>query len=393
MGVETGVITLCTSKAAVAALTDNTEANELFDAGMNRVFVMPMDDLDLSSDLEGFESDFFSILISSDFDKDDVEPTAASGTVTITNYANLVSGDDDTVTVGATVFTAQESAVTLGQATFRAATSNNDTAASLAAQINGHAVAGALVTAVADGAIVTITSKTTGSSSNSIALEYDDNDTNVGATVSGATLEGGDGLFLGAFKGVTGVSSDDLTFLSTQAAIQRRCAFYGSSTNKAKNMFYAFGKLLSNPLNWLNQQYVAMPYDDSVSNLGDANSLFDSRISFVIADSEFGQRLALFACGGQAIVAPYVIRNLEVDMQSKALTYIAANQPNYTKTRAALLEDELSKVVEDYIRRDWIESGDVEVLLEQSNFIATGNISVSEPKALWRIFGEIRQTS
>jgi hypothetical protein len=206
------------------------------------------------------------------------------------------------------------------------------------------------------------------------------------------TISEGTGLFVGSFKGVVGVSSDDDTFLSEQAAIENRAAFHTTTTNKAKNMFYAFGKMLSNSLSWLNQQYITMPFADDVTTLGSANALFDDKISFVISDSEFSERLALFACGGKAIAAPYIIRNLEIDLQSKALNYISGNQPNYTKKAAALLEDELQKVVESYIEKQWIEAGVIEVKLEQENFIASGYINVSEPKALWRIFGEIRQT-
>jgi len=196
----------------------------------------------------------------------------------------------------------------------------------------------------------------------------------------------------GEFKGVVGVSSTDDAFLAIQAAIVNRCAFHTDSTNKAKNMCFSFGKLLSNPSNWLNQQYISMPLADDVATIGDANALFDDKISFVISDDEFSNRLALFACGGKAIVAPYITRNLEIDMQSKALQYVSGNMPGYTNTQAALLEDELDKVVESYIERQWIERGEVEVKLEQDNFVASGFINIAEPKAMWRIFGEIRQT-
>lgn len=271
--VPTGIATLCTSMVGVAALTDNTEAQQLFDAGMSRVYIMPSNDLDLADALVDYGSDFFTILISSDHSDSDV--TAAD---------------------------------------------------------------------------------------------------------------------FGAFKGVVGVSSTDDAFLAVQSVIENRAAFHTTSGNKAKNMCYAFGKLLSNSLNWTNQQYITMPVADDVATLGDANALFDDKISFVINDSEFGKRLGLFAAGSKAIVAPYITRNLEIDLQSRALSYISGNQPGYTKTQAALLEDELQKVVTGFIDRQWIDAGTVEVKLEQENFVASGYINISEPKALWRIFGEIRQT-
>ncbi len=392
---DIGVIVECVSNAEVAAITDNTEAAQLFSAGMSKVYVIAVEDLDLSSFLEGYESDFYTILISSDFTDAEVTPAFADGTVTITDYAALVSGTDDVIAVGGVSFTAQAGAATEGAATFQAATSNNATAASLAAQINAHATVGALVEAVADGAVVTITAIEAGSAGNDIAVAYTDNDTNVGATLgglSGGKLAGGGGLLVGAFTGVVGVSSTDDDFLALQAAIAKRAAFHTTSSNKAKNMFYAFGKMLSNSLSWRNQQYITMPFADDVDTLGEANALFDDKIGFVLSDDEFGNRLALFAAGGKAIVAPYIIRNLEVDMQSAALSYVSGNQPAYTKKAAALLEDELQKVVDGYIERELIEEGTVEVILEQENFVASGYINVSEPKAMWRIFGEMRQT-
>lgn len=271
-GVTPGTITLATAMSGVAALTDNAEAQQLFNAGMSRVYVLPVATLDLDDILEA-SSDFFTVLISSDFSNADVT-----------------------------------------------------------------------------------------------------------------------GADFGTFAGVIGVSSTDATFLEAQAAIERRAAFHTTTGNKAKNMFFAFGKMLANSLSWRNQQYIAMPFADDVDTLGEANNLFDKKINFVISDSEYGNRLGLFAAGGKAIVSPYVLKNLQIDLQSRALTYISANQPAYTKKQAALIEDELDQVVKAYISDQWIEEGDVQVDLREDNFIAAGEIVVTEPKALWRIFGEMRQT-
>ena len=115
----------------------------------------------------------------------------ASGTVTITSFGNLVSSTDDSVTIGGQIFTAQAGAATLGQATFQAATSNDATATSLAAQINAHAVTALLVIATVATNVVTITALAAGEGGEAITMVYTDNDTNIGATLSGATLTGG----------------------------------------------------------------------------------------------------------------------------------------------------------------------------------------------------------
>ena len=400
--VDTGVAVLCTSMSQVAALTDNEEAQALFDAGMSRVYILPMDDLDLEDAIAAYGSLFFTILISSDFDDADIVVAQAQGTATITSYANLIDTAPDTLTIGGVVMTAQAGAATPGDATFRAATSNDLTAASLASQINAHETLKDLVVATVLGAVVTIKAKDSGWGGNDIAVAYaDGSPTTVGLTLaglSGGKLAGGAGLFLGTFKGVTGISSDDDAFLALQAAMENRCGFHILSSNGAKPMLYAFGKLLSNALDWTNQQYIPMPLADDVDELGECNALFDDKVSFVLTDDEFANRLGLLACGGKAIVAPYILRNLQIDLQSKGLQYVSANQPAYTKTQAALLEDELQKVIDGdsdnpgYVGKGWITEGSVDVRLEQDNFVASGYIEVPTPRALWRIFGQMKQS-
>lgn len=122
----------------------------------------------------------------------------ATGTVTITSYENLVSGTEDALAVAGVSFVAQAGAATPGDATFQAATSNDATATSLAAQINAHATASAKVYAVASSAVVTLYAVTAGAGStgtgNDVAVAYTDNDTNVGLTLSGLSagkLSGG----------------------------------------------------------------------------------------------------------------------------------------------------------------------------------------------------------
>ncbi len=387
---DVGELFLCTTMTDVAEHTDNTNAQQLFNAGMSRVYLLLSDDLNLEDALAEHAPNFFTVLVSDDFDEDDVAGAAASGNVTITSYANLVSGTDDVVSVAGVAFTAQTGAATPGAATFQAATSNDATAASLAAQINAHAVAGALVEATVLAAVVTITAKARGTAGNSIALGYTDNDTNVGATKSGTVLSGGTvAANFGAFKGVVGVALEDDDVLEAQAIIANRCAFKVSSTNGAKNLFYAFGKFLSSST-WRNQQYVEMPLSDGIDVLGEATALFDAKVSFVIDDDELGKRLALLACGGRAIVAPYILENVRIDLKSAALQWISANQPQFTIKNAVLLETRLQEdVINSYKAQELITEGSIEIELVEQNFVASGDIDIAQPTALWRVTNEM----
>lgn len=372
-GVEPGSVTLCTSTAAVAALTDNADIQRLFDAGMSRVYVLLSDDLNLVDLMAAHASKFFTLLISSDFVDADIIASPATLTkadLTFTAIENGYAGNDlsieflDTVSAGSEVATLVSGKISV------AMEGGVSTATQIKAALDANEDIAALITttiASGQGAVA------------QAAFAEDD-------------LEGGDGLSFGIFKGVIGVSSTDDDFLADQAVIANRCAFHTTSSNKGKNMFYAFGKLLSNSLNWKNQQYIQMPLADDVDELGEAENLFDLRISFVMSDDEYGDRLGFFVCGGKAITAPYIKRNLEIDVQSALLSYVSANQPAYTNTEAALIEDEAQKVLDSYIDvKRWIDSGSVEILLEQDNFVASGYFTVSEPKALWRIAGQITQ--
>jgi hypothetical protein len=116
----------------------------------------------------------------------------STGTVTITNIANLVDGTDDTITIGGTAFTATDGAVTPGQATFDARTGTTEAAASLAAQINAHATVKLKVYAVAAAAIVTLYAVVEGAGTgHDVTTTYEQLGTGVGATVEQAALAGG----------------------------------------------------------------------------------------------------------------------------------------------------------------------------------------------------------
>jgi len=274
-----GNIYECLTMAEVSARTDNINALQLFNAGLTKVYVLLANDLDLVDPLST-ANQFFTLLISDDFNEADVIDTQASGTCTITDYANLLITTPDTITVAGVAFTAQSGEATLGTATFRAHGSNAATAASLVAQINAHAVASELVVAENTGAAVLIKAVESGSAGNDIGLAYSDNGGgNIGAVlsgISGGKLTGGDGIFLGSWGGVVGVSGDDVDFLEDQAMIANRTAFFGNSTNKAKNMFFAFGKLLSGR-DWENQQYIEMPVNDGIDTQAEAENLYNKK--------------------------------------------------------------------------------------------------------------------
>ena len=383
-----GQIFVCTNMTQVGVRTDNTECQQLFNAGMSKVYLLLADDLDMAVPMDANQGLFYTVLISSDFDDDDITQEIATpavaaskviGDLTFTAVLAGTAGNSIQVELLNNVSAGEETAHAVGNLITVKIESTVSTATQIKAAIDDSISVQALISvaiAAGQGAVA----QTAAAAQNL---------TGGAAAIPGA----GTGVLVGTFKGVVGLASDDTAVLEDQAVIANRCAFFKKTANGSKNLFYAFGKLLSNAANWLNQQYITMPFGNDVDELGEANSLFDSKISFVISDDEFGQRLALLACGGKAITAPYIKRNLEIDLQSAALTYISGNQPDYTKTEAALIEAELQKVMQEkYIDRKLIEAGVVEVKLINDNFVGSAFMNIAEPKAFWRIFGEMRQT-
>lgn len=195
----------------------------------------------------------------------------------------------------------------------------------------------------------------------------------------------------GGFEGVSCRVFTDQEKAKAFAAKTNQCGFFTTAETGAKNAAFAFGSLLSAP-QWDNRQFIDMPLSGGVNTLGAADSLFDDRVSFVLSSQEYGNVLAFFTAGKQAIIAPYITEEIRTRQQGRALGWIRQNKPQYTLTDAKLLERYLQQQLEeDYVDTGLIESAKVTVELTADNFIATGNISISEPKALWRLQGTLTQ--
>ncbi|MDR2426826.1 MAG: hypothetical protein LBD46_06600 [Endomicrobium sp.] len=90
-GVAEAVV-LCTSKAQVQALTDNADVLELFNAGMNAVYVLPIADIaDAEALIEASKNKYFTVLVSRDFNQGEI------GSLNVGTFKGIVaySFDDE----------------------------------------------------------------------------------------------------------------------------------------------------------------------------------------------------------------------------------------------------------------------------------------------------------
>lgn len=365
-----GSIFECLNMIEVAARTDNVNAQQLFDGGLNKVYVLLADDLTLITPLST-ASTFFTLLISDDFVDADISNKAVLtvAEMTFTAVAAGLTGNAVSVeflTGGAAGAESVISTATLISVTIEGGVSTAD---QIKSAIDGNATALSVIT----------TSIATGQGAVAQAL------------FAASPLVGGAILAVGTWGGVVGVHSADVTFLTAQALITNRTAFFGNVTNKAKNMFYAFGKLLSSR-DWKNQQYIEMPANDGIDDLSEAENLFENKISFVLNSTEYQNRLALFTNNRKAIVAPYIFEWFQLSMQGWGVQYIALNQPDYTLLDVSLFQDFLEEKAESrFVAPKIVESLSVKLTLVENNFIANADLVISEPKALWRVNAKLQQ--
>lgn len=369
-------IATVTSSSGLSALTTNIDGVQLLAGGLTSIYVLPTADLDIATQINAALGNFYTLIISSDFADEEIGDGTTSGAfaakkiqdITYTAKTKGVAGNSitiayaDTATAGAETVAVTDSAIVVG------IESGVSTAAQVLAAIEGDEDADALVGGVVDSG--------------------DETDPQVAVTTQ--ALTGGidiDGADFGLFDGVVAHASDDATWLATFASGSKNIGFFTKTANGGKNLCFAFGKLLS-AATWKNQQYVEMPVSDDVNTVGQADNLFDDNISFVLTSPEYGNRLAFFG-NNRAIVAPYVLKEIEILTQSAAVTYISANQPNYSVKEAVLLEGALNKVIVPYIADDTIESGKTTITLVETNFVANGEIELAEPKALWRVVASL----
>lgn len=170
---------------------------------------------------------------------------------------------------------------------------------------------------------------------------------------------------------------------------------YGTNLNSDNltynydNLYYALGSLLS--LDTLdNRQYIELPVTDNIVELGDAEDLFNKRISLSTSDIDYGNRLSGFFVGSQPIIAPYIDKLLQLDLQAAGITATNLYKPNMTASAVAKVRDYLyQKVIIKYINPDIIPNITLSLDVNEEGWVAKGKIALSEIKTLWRYSIEI----
>lgn len=167
------------------------------------------------------------------------------------------------------------------------------------------------------------------------------------------------------------------------------CAFFENGTTKnAYKMFFAFGTFLAATL-WRNQQYIPSTSESgAVKTVGDAETLYNDRVSFFLTGDSSGTRLGFFCVGGLSITTPYVSKELELSMQFQMTNYLTVNQPfNVELSRASLarIGNKQVKVYLDAGLLDPDETNTISITKSVEVFEVNGALTTAPAIALWRV--------
>lgn len=188
------------------------------------------------------------------------------------------------------------------------------------------------------------------------------------------------------WRGVRSIGTSESGNL-TAASQPGLCLWWVGAPDSAYNPLLAFGRLLSGAA-WRNQQYISTTDTAGlVDELGQAESYYDQRASFWIHDDDNGNRLALFAVGGQSITTPYISKELEMTIQYQMANAITVAQPFNTLVQRKNLERVGMKVIADYMSRGYLDPDMPQRLVITDSaeaFEVNGQLITSPSVALWR---------
>lgn len=194
---------------------------------------------------------------------------------------------------------------------------------------------------------------------------------------------------LSALDVVKGFSTNVVSTAKTLAAGDKTCAFYDPEDEDGILMYRAFATILSDS-QWKNHQLERL--DDTgifgITDLGDANDLFDSKVSFALTDPEFKTCLALMAAGKYTITSPYLLMTVKVLTQSLFAQYLSLRNPSFTIREAGLIESYLNNNLDQaLIQNGQIEELKITVDLDETleDWFVQGTLEVRRPRAIWRM--------
>lgn len=204
---------------------------------------------------------------------------------------------------------------------------------------------------------------------------------------------------INGFSGDYGFATSDSELAKTIATTARTVCFY-DTMGAYVGCYEAFGRLVSATY-WNNQQYnkaVNNTLIGAVDELGLANSLFDSGVSFWMFDASMGTYLSSFFAGLEPIANDYILEEIETVQQSTGLNWISTNKPTNTTGDRMRLNNVMNNVLATYQNAPYYYLNpdfDNRVSLHTSSerYHVTGEMEIAIPDPIWKVDIEVTESS
>jgi hypothetical protein len=197
---------------------------------------------------------------------------------------------------------------------------------------------------------------------------------------------------IGNFRGVTASNLTDLNLASVFAMGLNQVASCNSGAN---DLAYLFALLLSDT-SWNNQQAVQTTIGSPLASTFD--DYFDRKLSFIGTDKISGvHKVCGFFCGGRPIITPYIMEQLNVELQDRWQTYLVKNRPNVSELNCAKIQSDLyDNVIIYYLQTDEypsrpLVSATIKVYMENNDFAGRCDIEISKITAWWKLLTTITE--
>lgn len=196
------------------------------------------------------------------------------------------------------------------------------------------------------------------------------------------------------FNGVTVYATNDLA--KAEELSQSNAVFYDAGGSYA-GAYEQFGYFLTQ-VYWRNNQYHVLSSDNpasAVSTLGEAESLFDKRISFYLDGSD-GATLGFFGCAGDSITKTYLNRLIQLETQEAITSYIQNNEPNDTTVQRINIEEAAMGVIEKYEQYPYFylnadKDNYINILKSDDMYFVDGEAAIKIAEPIWRAHISVRE--
>lgn len=196
------------------------------------------------------------------------------------------------------------------------------------------------------------------------------------------------------FKGVTVYATSDLT--EAEELSKTDAVFYDAGGSYA-GAYEQFGYFLTQ-VYWRNNQYYVLDGDNpasTITTLGEADSLFEKRISFYLNGSD-GPTLGFFGCGGEAITKTYLNKLIQLETQEAITSYIQVNEPNDTAVQRINIEEAAMAVIEKYegypyFYLDADKNNYIHILKSDDMYFVDGEAEIKIADPIWRAQIQVKE--